>query len=61
MTRHIPALHFALLMTLNSAHAESPPNIVIIMADDLGWADIGVQNEEATKDVTTPNIDRLLR
>lgn len=37
------------------------PNVVIIMADDLGWADIGVQDEEATQDITTPNIDKLLQ
>ena len=37
------------------------PNILLLVADDLGWADVGIQNEEATKDVTTPNIDKLFR
>ncbi|XP_046571435.1 arylsulfatase B-like [Haliotis rubra] len=31
------------------------PNIVLILADDLGWNDIGYHNP----DMKTPNIDRL--
>lgn len=33
------------------------PNVVIIVADDLGWADVGVHQQ--SKDVKTPNIDAL--
>lgn len=32
------------------------PNVVLIVADDLGWADLGVQG---ARDVRTPNLDRL--
>lgn len=31
------------------------------MADDLGWADVSIQQEQASRDVSTPNIDRLFR
>ncbi len=34
-----------------------PPNILVILADDLGYGDIGVYNPESK--VPTPNIDKL--
>src|SRR5688572_28548236 len=38
------------------ARAARPPNIVVIVADDMGYADIGVHG---AKDIPTPNIDAL--
>jgi arylsulfatase A-like enzyme len=35
--------------------AQSPPNILLIVADDLGYADLGVHGSE----IRTPNIDAL--
>ncbi|TWU18708.1 sulfatase-like hydrolase/transferase [Allorhodopirellula heiligendammensis] len=49
----------AVLTSPSITFAETLPNVVIIMADDLGWADVGAQDEAATKDVTTPNIDHM--
>lgn len=35
-----------------------PPNVVVFVADDLGWRDIGVYGNTI---IRTPNIDRLAR
>ena len=37
---------------------ESRPNVVLIMADDLGWADLGTYG---ATDIRTPNLDRLAK
>src|SRR5205807_1943923 len=45
-----------------SARADAPaapPNIVFILADDLGYGDLGCYNR-ASK-IPTPNLDRLAR
>ena len=34
----------------------SPPNVIIMMADDLGWGDVGVNGGKV---IQTPNIDAL--
>ncbi len=40
----------------SAADSGRPPNVVLILADDLGYADVGFQG---LKDFATPNIDRL--
>ena len=43
---------------MNTATAQQPPNIILIVADDLGYGDVGYQGQ--TK-IETPNIDRMSR
>src|SRR5262245_471095 len=38
--------------------APRSPNIVLIVADDLGWGDLGCYGQQK---IRTPNIDRLAR
>ena len=43
-------------MIAPTAAAQERPNIIIILADDLGYADVGVNG---CKDVPTPHIDSI--
>jgi len=42
----------------SGAAAAQPPNVVFVLADDLGYGDIGCYGQ---KQIETPNIDRLAR
>src|SRR6185369_4415344 len=56
MTRLLRAVVLALGLWASIAFAkDSRPNIIVIMADDMGFSDIGCYGGE----VETPNIDRL--
>jgi arylsulfatase A-like enzyme len=53
----------SLLLTLSAlasqaATTDAPPNVVLIVADDLGWADLGCYGSTFYR---TPNLDRLAR
>ena len=54
-SRIILAAVCGLLFCAAGAHGADKPNIVFIMADDLGNADLGYRGGE----IRTPNIDRL--
>ena len=51
-------LAWLLLSGQSQAAAESRPNIVVILADDLGWGSLGCYGGQGLE---TPNVDRLAR
>lgn len=56
MPMKLPRALFLLLLLSNLGFAADKPNIIYIMADDLGWAELGSYGQEKIK---TPNLDRL--
>ncbi len=43
-------------ISLSQAKEKTTPNIIFIMADDLGWGDVGFNRNEIIK---TPNLDKM--
>jgi arylsulfatase A-like enzyme len=59
----ISALLLAAVVLINGNFAratDAKPNIILILADDLGWGSVGCYGADANL-VRTPNIDRLAR
>lgn len=44
--------------TLDADVAVRPPNVILILTDDQGWSDVGVQG---ARGFSTPHLDRLAR
>ena len=59
MKKQLVALPLAALaLTGTNSMAADKPNVVIILADDLGWGDVGYHG---AGNIETPNIDRIAR
>jgi arylsulfatase A len=68
LTRHIGSLIFLTIGLLScggdqyglreTAEAGTPPNVLLIVADDLGWADLNCYGNPL---IESPNLDRLAR
>ncbi len=59
MTRGIYGFFFCLLALTGFAQKtrrKTPPNVIIILADDLGWSELGCYGNRFNE---TPNLDRL--
>ncbi|MCH7224778.1 arylsulfatase [Haloferula sp. A504] len=48
--------HSIIALTLAAAVHATPPNIILIMADDLGYGDLGCYGQKA---IETPRLDRM--
>jgi arylsulfatase A-like enzyme len=66
MKRFLCTLATACLLVLSApvdaaegAKSPSPPNIVLILADDLGYGDLGCYNSDSK--IPTPHLDQLAR
>lgn len=55
MSKHISSLLLWLTLSAWAAAQDKRPNIILIMADDMGFSDIGCYGGE----VQTPNLDKL--
>jgi N-acetylglucosamine-6-sulfatase len=51
-------LWLALLLGVPALHAATPPNLLVVLVDDLRWDDLGCAGHPFSK---TPNMDRVTR
>lgn len=54
--KHPISRGIVLALALSMAASGEPPNIVLILADDLGWNDVGFNGDEFYE---TPHLDRM--
>jgi len=58
-TSRLHPLTLITLAALLACTAHAKPNILVILADDLGWGELGCQG--FTKEIPTPNIDSVAK
>ena len=54
--RIVRLVALVLAVAVSVPAADRPPNVVVVLVDDLGWMDLGCQGSDFYQ---TPNIDRL--
>ena len=47
-------------LTAARAAAQPPPNILMVLSDDVGWGNVGWHREANFREVQTPNLDSLV-
>ncbi len=57
MQRPLVSLVIAACLAAAAAHAAGRPNVLVIMADDMGYGDVNVLNPASN--IPTPNLDKL--
>ena len=54
-------MHLLLIVVMGTAHAQDRPNVVVILADNVGYGDIGAYGAGEIRGMPTPRIDHLVR
>lgn len=57
MHNKLKSVFLLVLFTTCSTFAQQKPNVIVILADDLGYADLGCYGSE----IPTPNLDKLAK
>lgn len=58
MRRHLAQAILISTLCLFPVDAEDRPNILLVMADDLGWGDVGFNG---SKEIKTPHLDEMAK
>ncbi len=58
MLRFLFSVSLTLLISAAATAQERPPNVILILVDDMGWMDLSCQGSDYYQ---TPNIDRLAK